>query len=160
MQLVAVWQEISSLPERAVYKSYVRPAILHESEAWCLIERYMGILRRTERSMLRAMCGVQLKDRKRSTDLMFMLGLNGTIDQLAMASSVCWYGHVLRREVGHILRRALHLDIEGQRKNGRLKRTWKRQVEDESIRVGLRRKNALCRSKWSVGIDKIAAGLR
>ena len=39
--------------------------------------------------MVRAMCGVQLKDRKRSTDLMFMLGLNETIDQLTMANSVC-----------------------------------------------------------------------
>ena len=56
--------------------------------------------------MMRAMCGVQLIDRKRSTDMMFMQGLKETIDQLAMASSVCWYGHVLRREDGHILRRA------------------------------------------------------
>ena len=38
--------------------------------------------------MVRAMCGVQLKDRKRSKDLMFMLGLYETIDQLAMANSV------------------------------------------------------------------------
>ena len=37
---------------------------------------------------MRAMCGVQLKDRKRSIDLMFMLGLNETIDQLAMANNV------------------------------------------------------------------------
>ena len=29
------------------------------------------------------------KNRKRSADLMFMLGLNEDIDQLAMASSVC-----------------------------------------------------------------------
>ena len=71
----------------AVYKSYVRPAILYGSEAWCLKESEMGILRRTERSMVRAMCGVQLKDRKRSKDLMLMLGLNETIDQLAMANS-------------------------------------------------------------------------
>ena len=46
---------------------------------------------------MRAMCGVQLKDRKRSTDLMLMLGLSETIDQLTMANSVHWYGHVLRR---------------------------------------------------------------
>ena len=39
----------------------------------------METLRRTEKSMVRAMCGVQLKDRKRSTDLMFMLGLNETV---------------------------------------------------------------------------------
>ena len=55
---------------------------------------------------MRAMCGVQLKDRKRSTDLMFMLGLNDTMDQFAMANSVHLYGHVLRKEDGHVLRRA------------------------------------------------------
>ena len=61
----------------------------------------MGILRRTERSVVRAMCGVQHKDGKRSTDLIFMLGMSETIDQLAMANSVRWHGHVLRREDGH-----------------------------------------------------------
>ena len=63
------------------------------------------------------------KTEKRSMDLMFMLGLNETIDQLAMANSVCWHGHVLRREDGHILRRALDFEVEGQRKKWRLKRT-------------------------------------
>ena len=33
-----------------------------------------------------------------------MLGLNETIDQLAMVNSVHRYGHVLRREDGHVLR--------------------------------------------------------
>ena len=147
----------------AVYKSYVRPVILYESE--------MGILRRTERSTERALPGVQLKDRKISTNLMFMLGLNETIDQLAMANSVCWYGHVLRR--------ALDFEVEGQWKKGstkdereakgrkesqrkkwRLKRTWEKQVEEESVKVGLRREDAFCRSKLSVSINQIAAALR
>ena len=110
--------------------------------------------------MVRAMRGVQFKDRKGSTDLMLMLGLNKTIDQLAMASSVCWYGHVLRRENGHVLRRALDFVVEGQKKNGWPKRTWKKQVEEESVKIGLRREDALCRSKWSVGVNKIAAHLR
>ena len=44
---------------------------------------------------------------ERSRDLMLMLGLNETIDQLAMVGSVCWYGQILRREDGHVLRRAL-----------------------------------------------------
>ena len=55
--------------------------------------------------MVRAMCEVQLKDRKRHTDLIFMLDVNETIDQLAMANSVHWCGHVLRREDVHILKR-------------------------------------------------------
>ena len=56
--------------------------------------------------------------------LMFMLGLNETIDQMAMENSVLWYGHLLRREDGLVLRRALDFEVEGQRKKGRLKRTW------------------------------------
>ena len=53
---------------------------------------------------MRARCGLQLKDIKKSNDLMLMLGLYAAIGQLAMASSVRWYGHVLRREGGHVLR--------------------------------------------------------
>ena len=53
------------------------------------------------------MCGVQLKDRKRPTDLMFMLGMNNNKDQLAVANCACWYGHVLRKEDCHVMRRAL-----------------------------------------------------
>ena len=77
-------------------------------------------------------------------DLMYMLGLNETMDQLAMASSFRWYGHVLRREDGHVLRQELDFEVEGQGKKGRPKRTWKKQVEVESVKVGLRRKDALC----------------
>ena len=73
--------------------------------------------------MVRITCGVQLKDRKSSTDLMFMFCLNETKDQLAMANSVRWHDHVLRREDGHVLRRALEFDVRGQRKKWRPKRT-------------------------------------
>ena len=64
----------------AVYWSYVMPATLYGCEAWCLKKSEMGILRMTVRFMVRATCGVQLKDRKRYTDLMFMLGLSETIE--------------------------------------------------------------------------------
>ena len=51
-----------------------------------------------ERSMVRAMCEVQLKNFKISMDLIFMLDLNEATAQLAMTSSVRWYGHVVRRK--------------------------------------------------------------
>ena len=62
--------------KEAVYGSYVWSALQHGSEAWCLMESEMGILRRTERSISRAMCEVQRKERHRSTDFMFMFGLS------------------------------------------------------------------------------------
>ena len=56
-----------------------------------------------------------------------MLGLSEPIDQLAMANTVRWYGHVLRREDGHVLRRALDVEVEGQGKKDRPMRAWKKQ---------------------------------
>ena len=63
----------------------------------CVKESEMRILCRIERSIFRAMCGVLVKDRRRSVDLIIMLGFSEAIDQLAMANSVRWYSHVLTR---------------------------------------------------------------
>ena len=85
--------------------------------------------------MVTAMCRVQLKDIIRAKDL---LSLNETIDQLAMANSVRWHGHMLSREDTHVLRRAIDFEIEGQKTIRRPMRTWKKQV-DEGVKIGLRR---------------------
>ena len=47
--------------------------MLYGSEAWCLREEEMAILR-TERAMVRAMCGVKLLHRRNSEELMDILG--------------------------------------------------------------------------------------
>ena len=54
-----------------------------------------------------------------------------------------------------MLRMALDFEVEGQRKKGRLRRTWKR-----VMKVGLSREDAVCLSKWIVGISLYAIGLR
>ena len=46
--------------------------------------------------------------------LMLMLGLNDTIVQLAILNIVLWYGHVVRR--------ALELVVECQKRKGKPKR--------------------------------------
>ena len=106
---------------------------------------------------MRAMCGAQLRDIKIAKKV--MLSLDETINWLAMANSVCCNGHVLRREYGHVLRRALVTEVECQWMKGRLKVTWKKQVEEESMKIGLRMEDALCRSRRCVGVRMIAAGL-
>ena len=52
----------------------------------------MEILRRTEKAIIRAMCGVKLIDKRRSQELMSLLDLMDTLDELARASEVRWYG--------------------------------------------------------------------
>ena len=73
----------------------------------------MGILQRTVGCMMRAVCVVERTDRKRAKDFILMLCLKEAIDQLTTANSVRWHGNVLRREDGHVLRRALDFEVEG-----------------------------------------------
>ena len=94
-----------------VYCCCVRSAILYGSETWCLKENEKAILRRTER----AMCGQKVVDRKMTEEQMDMLGLKKTIDQLATANGVRWYGHVLRRDDNSVLMVALNLEVSGKR---------------------------------------------
>ena len=69
--------------------------------------------------MVRAMCGAKLMEKKRTEDLMEMLGLKEAAVQMAKANGVRWYGHVLRRDEGHVLRKALEFEVKGKRKPGR-----------------------------------------
>ena len=46
-------------------------------------------------------------------------------------------------ERGHVLIRVLDFYVEHQRKKGRPKKTWKRQAEEESLKVGLRKEHSL-----------------
>ena len=62
------------------------------SETWQLGQNEIGIWQRTERAMMRNMCGVKIMDNM-IKDLSQMLDLSETIDLLARANSFRWYGH-------------------------------------------------------------------
>ena len=83
----------------------------------------MVILRRTERAVVRSMSGVKLVNRKNAEELMEMLGLKKTLDGMAKANGVRWYGHVIRREDDNILKKTMMMEVNGQRKRGRPKMT-------------------------------------
>ena len=118
-----------------------------------------GYFEKDRESNVRAKCGTKLMEKKRTEDLMEMLGLKETVVQKANANGVRWYGHVLRRDDGHFLRKALEFELQGKRKRGRPKKTWKTQVEKESKSFGLEKKDAMNRARWRVGVREIAAKL-
>ena len=76
--------------------------------------------------MVRAKCGQKVVDRKTTEKQMDMLGLKGSINRLATANGVRWYGQVLRRDDDSVLRVALNLEVSGKRKRGRPKKAWKK----------------------------------
>ena len=102
-----------------IYQSCVRSAMLYGNETWCLRKNEIAILRRTEKTMMRAMCGVKIIEKRRSQELMSMLGSKDALNELARANGVQLYGHVLRRDSSDILRRALDFEVAGRRGGGR-----------------------------------------
>ena len=68
------------------------------------------------------MCGMKLVDKKITKDLMQVMDLEETIDQLQKTNTVCWYGHVLRKDNNKIMQ-MLDIRVKGTSKIGRLKTT-------------------------------------
>ena len=134
--------------------------MLYGSETWCLRESEIAILRRTERAMVRSVCGKKLVDRTNTEELMEMLGLEKTLDRMAKAKGVRWYGHVIRREDDNILKKAMMMEVNGQRKRGWPKMTRKRQMEESVTKVGLKIEEAADRTRWREGVRAIAEGMR
>ena len=63
-------------------------------------------------------------DRKKTKDLMEMY-LKETLDRMAKANGVRWHGHVIRRDDDNILK-AMMMEVNGKRKRGQPKLTWRR----------------------------------
>ena len=75
-----------------------------------------------------------------------MLGRKESLDRMAKASSMRWYGHVLRKEDENVIVKALNFEVSGSR--GRPKQTWKKLVENEMKKNGLVKEDACNRTKW------------
>ena len=84
------------------------------------------------------------------------MGLKETIERLATANGGRWYGHVPRRNDDSVLTVALDLEVSGKRKRGRSKKTWKKQMEEETEKIGLQKEDALRRDKCRVGVRAMA----
>ena len=125
----------------------IRPAMLYGAETWATTKRQEKRIEVTEMRMLRWMCGVTLKYKIRNEHI------RGTT-RVAQASKkiterrLNWYGHVMRRDGEHILRKVLRADIPGKRKRGRPKTRWKDACQRDLKSTGLRAGEETDRAMW------------
>ena len=98
-------------------------------------------------------------DRKNMKELMEMLCLKKTLDRMAKANGVRWNGHVIRRDDDNILK-AMMMEVNGKRKRGRPKMTWRRQWEESLKKVGLKIEKAADRTRRREGVRAIEEGMR
>ena len=63
-------------------------------------------------------------------------------------SKLRWFGHVMRKEDNDWVKLCMSREVEGSRRRGRLKKTWKENVERDMKSLDLKENDVLDRSIW------------
>ena len=112
-----------------VYKTVIRPAMLYGAETWATTKRQEKRIEVTEMRMLRWMCGVTRKDKIRNEHIRGTTRVAQASKKITEKRLNC-YGHVMRRDGEHILRKVLRADIPGKRKMDDRKQDGKTRVNE------------------------------
>ena len=93
------------------------------------------------------MCGVSLRDRKRSEDLCNLLGINRVAD-VVRRGGLRWFGHLEHGSVDDWVSSCRRLVVEGARGQGGGRKTRERCVKDDMELLGLHSEWAIFRDVW------------
>ena len=95
-----------------IYSACVQSVLIYGTETWAMKADDLRSLERTERMMVRWMCGVSLKDRGCSEDLYNLLGINCVAD-VVRRGRLRWFGHLERKSVDDWVSACRGLVVEG-----------------------------------------------
>jgi Reverse transcriptase (RNA-dependent DNA polymerase) len=113
-----------------IYATYVRSVMVYGSETWPMKAEDIKRLVRTERTMMRRMCGVKLVQRINCEVLHERLGLE-KVEDVVRRGRLRWFGHVERMDRGNWVSKCRTYKPGGQRGKGRGKKTWRECVKDD-----------------------------
>ena len=120
---------------------------MHGSETWPVKFDQIRRLERAEMRMVRWMCGVSLREKKRSESLRNMMGIEGVKEVMAR-SRLRWLGHVLRIDEDDWLKKCMNFEVEGIKGRGRPKMTWSEVIEKDMRERGMKKDDAHDRERW------------
>jgi hypothetical protein len=135
-----------------MYATYVRSVMIYASETWPMRVEDVRRLQRTERSMVRRMCGVKLAQRVSCKVLYGRLGLE-RVEDVVRRGRLRWFGHVERMEEGNWVSACRTYEADGQRGRGRGKKSWMECVDDDLREWNLDRRMVGSREEWRDSIN-------
>jgi hypothetical protein len=100
---------------------------------------------------VRWMCGVTLKDKKSSQELLGRLGVEDVVDVMKRGR-LLWFGHVERKPREDWVKMCRDLVVVGAQGKGRGKKTWQECVNEDMKQTGLKRCDAQDRTIWRNGV--------
>ena len=130
-----------------VFRACVQSVLVYGSETWAVKVEDMQRLERTERMMVRWMCGVTLKDRLPSVELYKRLGLED-VAVLVRRGRLRWFGHLERKSGDDWVSACRNFEVSGTRGKGRGRKTWGECVKGDMVTLSLKREWAQDRSNW------------
>ena len=101
-----------------IYSTCVQRVMVYGSETWAMKVEEMERLERTERMMVRWMCGVTLKDRNFSDELLSRLKIESVSD-VVRRGRLRWFGHMERKQEDDWVSACRNLVVEENRGRGR-----------------------------------------
>ena len=121
--------------------------LTYGTKTWAMKADNLHSLERAERMMMRWMCGVSLKDRKRSEVLYSLLGVQ-SVAKVVRHGRLRWFGHVERKNGDDWASACRNLVVAGVRCVGRGRKTWRKCVKDDTDMLGLHPEWAVFRDVW------------
>ena len=104
-------------------------------------------MRSCDTRMLRYMTNTRREDQVPNDEVERRCGLESLVVVLKRAR-LRWFGHVVRRDEGDILKRAMNFEVEGSRTVGRPKKTWRKGVEEDMGELHINEEMARDRNQW------------
>src|SRR5206468_3840554 len=130
-----------------IYKACVQRVMVYGSETWPVKVEDIQRLERTERMMMRWMCGVRLKDRDAHEKLRKQLGVDSVSDGVRVGR-LRWFGHVMRKSDDEWVKKCQYIEIASKACRGRSRKVWRECVNKDMKELGLREEDVRNKDRW------------
>ena len=111
-------KSISLKVRGTLYKSNVRSALTYGAECWTLKVEDERRLKTTEMRILRMICGKTVKDKMNNEKIREMTGVE-RLEEFLREQRLRWLGHLERMDEERGPVKALHLEVDGTKKENR-----------------------------------------
>jgi len=119
-----IWKakDISKSTKVLLYQSMVQSIVLYNSETWT--EDQKRKLKTFEMAVLRKICGITRRDRRRNVDILKEFQTEKDINEVLQTRRLTYFGHVTRMEKDRYPNILIHGYTHGRRPRGRPRKRW------------------------------------
>ena len=145
-----------------IYRSVIRPVVMYGSESWVLTKRGEQALDAWERKVLRKIYGpIQVNGewRIRYNAELYSIYSNSKLSVEVRRGRLRWAGHLERMPENRAVKQIMNRKPDGRRKQGRPRKRWSEEVENDLAQLQVRRWKQLAkdRAEWTKVVDKARA---